>query len=85
MVFRQEIAKLTEEEAIKLFGSCPHAEALEELGMDKDCIRMFCRDMLIACDYGIVEAFEGIEIDFPTTVADGEGQPCRMVIRKSKN
>jgi hypothetical protein len=40
---------------------------------------------LTACDYGITEAFEGVEIDFPTTVADGEDQPCQMVIRKRKN
>ena len=60
-----------------------HVEALAEMGLDREEIRMFCRDMLIACDYGIIEALEGVEISFPTTVADGEGEPCTMIIKRS--
>ena len=82
-VFQQEIVKLEEDEAIKLFNACPHVEALAEMGLDREEIRMFCRDMLIACDYGIIEALEGVEISFPTTVADGEGEPCTMIIKRS--
>jgi hypothetical protein len=82
MVFDQEITRLSDKEAEKLFGACPHAEALKELGLNDEEIRMFCRDMLIACDYGIVEPFKDVVIDFPTTVADGEGEPCRMTIRR---
>jgi len=84
MVFKQHITQLSGERAEKEFMACPHAEALEELGLEKDQITRFCRDMLIACDYGIVEPFEDVEISFPSTVADGQGEPCRMIIERRK-
>ena len=36
--------------------------------------------MIGACDYAIVHPFTHCKIEFPTTVADGEGEPCRMTI-----
>ena len=36
-------------------------------------VKMFCRDMMGACDYAICHPFPNVEIAFPTTVADGEG------------
>jgi hypothetical protein len=83
-VFKQEIKALNEDKAVKIFHQCPHAEALRELGMDAKTIKMFCREMLGRCDYGICAPFEDVEIDFPTTVADGEGHGCAMTITRKR-
>ncbi len=84
MVFEQEITELGENKAVKLFHACPHVEALQELGATPEEIRAFCREMIGACDYAIVHPFPHCEIDFPTTVADGEGQPCAMTITRTE-
>ncbi len=85
MTFEQEITELSDDRAVKLFHSCPHAEVLAELGESPETIRMFCREMLGHCDYAICEPFPNVEIDFPTTVADGQGQPCAMTITRKKD
>ena len=84
LVFKQEIKELGEEKAVKMFNRCPHVEALTELGLSKEEIKMFCRDMLGHCDYAICKPFTNVEIDFPTTIADGEGCGCAMTITKKK-
>ena len=84
LVFDQEITELTDEKAVKIFHKCPHAEALSEMGLNAKEIKMFCRDMLGHCDYGICAPFEDVDIDFPTTVADGEGHGCAMTITAKK-
>lgn len=83
-VFDQEIMELSTDRAVKYFRACPHVEAIRELGASAEEIKMFCRDMIGACDYGIVDPFENCEITFPTTVADGENEPCRMIISRKK-
>ena len=85
LVFEQEIQELTDERAIKLFRACPHVEALQELGVDDETIRSFCRNMLGACDYAICAPFSQVTIDFPTTVADGKGEGCAMTITKKQS
>ena len=82
MVFEQEILELGDDRAVKMFHACPHAEVLAELGESPETIRMFCRDMLGHCDYAICEPFPNVSIDFPTTVADGEGKGCAMTITR---
>ena len=82
MVFEQEIRELGDDRAVKMFHACPHAEVLAELGESPETIRMFCRDMLGHCDYAICEPFPNVSIDFPTTVADGEGKGCAMTITR---
>ena len=84
LTFEQELLELEDDRAVKLFHSCPHAEALAELGENPETIRMFCREMLGHCDYAICDPFPNVEIDFPTTVADGEGQGCAMTITRKK-
>jgi hypothetical protein len=84
LVFEQEIKELNSERAVKLFNACPHVEAIKELGGTLEEVKAFCRDMLGACDYGICAPFPNVEIDFPTTVADGCGQPCAMTITRKK-
>ena len=84
LTFEQELLELEDDRAVKLFHSCPHAEALAELGESPETIRMFCREMLGHCDYAICDPFPNVEIDFPTTVADGEGQGCAMTITRKK-
>ena len=84
LTFEQELLELEDDRAVKLFHSCPHAEALAELGESPETIRMFCREMLGHCDDAICEPFPNVEIDFPTTVADGEGQGCAMTITRKK-
>ena len=84
-VFQQEITELTNGKSVKIFHQCPHVLALEGLGLNPQEIKTFCRDMLGRCDYGICAPFDQVEIDFPTTVADGEGNGCAMTItRKNK-
>jgi hypothetical protein len=86
LVFKQKIEQLDDDKAVKIFNRCPHVEALTELGLSKEEIKMFCRDMLGHCDYAICKPFTHVEIDFPTTIADGEGQGCAMTItRKADN
>lgn len=80
LVFQQEITEFTDDKAVKMFNSCPHVEALERLDVSKEEIKDFCRDMLGHCDYAICHPFPNVEIDFPTTVADGEGHGCAMTI-----
>jgi len=82
LVFDQEILEADDEKAVKHFRCCPHVEALRELGATDEEIRCFCRDMIGACDYAICHPFPHVGIDFPTTIADGEGEPCRMVITR---
>jgi hypothetical protein len=82
-VFEQEIVELNDERAVKIFRVCPHVKALQRLGQTPETIRMFCRDMLGHCDYGICAPFKRVKIDFPTTVADGGGDGCAMTITKA--
>lgn len=84
LVFEQEIMELEDDKAVKMFNCCPHVEALTELGLSKEEIKMFCRDMLGHCDYAICHPFPNVEIDFPTTIADGEGHGCAMTITRKK-
>ena len=84
LVFDQEIMEADDERAVKHFQQCPHVDAIRELGATDEEIRRFCRDMIGACDYGICHAFPNVGISFPTTVADGEGEPCRMTITRVK-
>lgn len=84
-VFQQEITELEDDRAVKVFHHCPHVEALQELGLSAKEIKMFCRDMLGHCDYAICAAFPQVTIDFPTTVADGEGKGCAMTITRKKD
>ncbi|WP_405380035.1 L-2-amino-thiazoline-4-carboxylic acid hydrolase [Phascolarctobacterium sp.] len=84
LVFEQEIQELEDNRAVKIFNCCPHCEALRELGCSPEEIKMFCRDMLGHCDYAICEPFPNVEIDFPTTIADGEGKGCAMTITRKK-
>ncbi len=83
LVFEQEIAEVEDDRAVKLFHACPHCEAIRELGATPAEIKAFCRDMIGACDYAIIHPFPHVAIDFPTTVADGEGEPCRMTITRA--
>ena len=84
LVFEQEITQLDDDKAVKMFNCCPHVEALTELGLSKEEIKMFCRDMLGHCDYAICKPFPNVKIDFPTTIADGEGYGCAMTITRRK-
>lgn len=81
-VFDQEIKELGADRAVKIFHSCPHVDALKELGASNEEITHFCRNMLSACDFGICEPFKKIAIDFPTTVSDHTGQGCQMIITR---
>lgn len=85
MTFEQKLLALEDDRAVKVFYSCPHAEVLRELGEDATTVKMFCRDMLGYCDYAICAPFPNVEIDFPTTVADGEGHGCAMIITRKKD
>ncbi len=80
MVFQQEVTELNDQKAVKIFHNCPHVQALQRLGQDADTIKAFCRDMLGHCDYAICAPFHRVNIEFPTTIADGEGHGCAMTI-----
>ena len=84
LVFEQEILEADDNKAVKLFNACPHVTALKELGASDEEVKRFCRDMIGACDYAICHPFPHADVDFPTTVADGEGEPCRMTITRNK-
>ena len=83
-VFDQEIVEVSEDRAVKIFHSCPHVDALKELGATPAEITHFCRNILSACDFGICHPFQKVKIEFPTTVADHTGHGCRMIIRRRK-
>jgi len=85
LVFQQEILELKDDRAVKMFNSCPHVEALQKLGVSQEQIKMFCRDMLGACDYAICHPFKNVKIDFPTTIADGKGHGCAMTITRVRH
>ena len=46
-VFQQEIVELDDQKAVKIFNHCPHVEALQELGLSPEDIKMFCRGTAI--------------------------------------
>lgn len=85
LVFDQEITEFTDDKAVKIFNNCPHVEALKRLNAPEEEIKDFCREMLGHCDYAICHPFPNVEIDFPTTVADGEGFGCAMTITRKKD
>ena len=82
LVFDQEITQLEDDKAIKLFKACPHVEAIKELGASPEEVKAFCREMIGLCDFAIVEPFVNCDIEFPTTIADGIDEPCRMTITR---
>ena len=82
LVFDQEIIQLEDDKAIKHFKACPHIEAIKELGASPKEVKAFCREMIGLCDFAIVEPFVNCDIDFPTTIADGIDEPCRMTITR---
>lgn len=82
LVFDQEIIQLEDDKAIKHFKACPHVEAIKELGASPKEVKAFCREMIGLCDFAIVEPFVNCDIDFPTTIADGIDEPCRMTITR---
>jgi len=83
-VFDQEIVEVGDHRAIKIFHSCPHVDALKELGATPAEITHFCRNILSACDFGICQPFHNVEIQFPTTVADHTGHGCQMIITRRR-
>ena len=83
-VFDQEIVELGNDRAVKIFHSCPHVDALNELGVSPAEITHFCRNILSACDFGICHPFPNVEIEFPTTVADHTGHGCQMIITRKR-
>jgi len=83
-VFDQEIVEVGDDRAVKIFHSCPHVDALKELGATPAEITHFCRDILSACDFGICHPFHNVEIRFPTTVADHTGHGCQMIITRRR-
>lgn len=85
LVFEQDIIQADDDKAVKHFNACPHCEAIRELGATPEEIKAFCRQMIGSCDYAIVHPFPNVTIDFPTTVADGEGEPCRMTITRKNS
>ncbi len=84
LVFEQTLLELEDDRAVKYFRNCPHVEALTELGESPETIKMFCRDMVGHCDYGICEPFVNVDITFPSTCADGDGKGCAMTITRKK-
>ena len=68
----------------QIFHSCPHVDALKELGATPAEITHFCRNILSACDFGICHPFKKVKIEFPTTVADSTGHGCQMIIRQAQ-
>ncbi len=85
LVFQQEIVELSSDRAVKIFKSCPHMEALKELGLNKEEIKEFCRDILGRTDYAICAPFKNVKIEFPTTIGDGEDCNCVMKITRVIN
>jgi len=85
LVFDQEIIQLEDDKSIKHFRACPHVEAIKELGASPEEIKSFCREMIGLCDFAIVEPFVNCDIEFPTTIADGIDEPCRMTITYTSN
>lgn len=67
LTFEQELLELEDDRAVKMFHSCPHAEALAELGESPETIKMFCRDMLGHCDYAICLSYHSIPASFASS------------------
>lgn len=82
LVFKQEIVEFNDEKAVKIFNECPHFEAFKELGATPDEMKALCRDMLCWGDYGTFAPFENVRLEWPSTIADGEGKKCAMTITK---
>ncbi len=85
LVFDQEIIQLEDDKSVKHFRACPHVEAIKELGASPEEVKSFCREMIGLCDFAIVEPFVNCDIEFPTTIADGIDEPCRMTITCTSN
>jgi hypothetical protein len=82
LVFKQEIVELNDERAVKIFNECPHIETFKELGATADELKTLCRDMLCWGDYGTFAPFPNVKLEWPSTLADGEGKGCAMTLTK---
>ena len=83
-VFPGRLVQLRDQVLTYISADFDFRGALAELGESPETIKMFCRDMLGHCDYAICEPFPNVDIAFPTTVADGEGEGCAMTITRKK-
>lgn len=84
LVFNQEIIEFNDECAVKVFNECPHVETFKELGATPEELKVLCRDMLCWGDYGTFAPFPNVKLEWPSTIADGEGKGCAMTIVKNK-
>lgn len=82
LVFEQEIVEFNNDKAVKVFHACPHVEVFRENGATPEEIKKLCRNMLCWGDYGSVAPFENVKLEFPSTIADGDGKGCEMTITK---
>ena len=82
LVWRSEITELNDDKAVKNLYNCPHIEAFKDLGATPEEVKSLCRDMLCWGDYGMFAPFPGVKLEWPTTIADGEGKCCAMTLVK---
>jgi hypothetical protein len=82
LAFEQEINELTPERAEKAIRQCPHMAAFDEVGCTKEEKTKLCTKLLMPGDFGLLEPFPEVELEFPKNLA--ENDVCIMVTRKAK-
>jgi hypothetical protein len=80
LVFKQEITELNHDRAVKVFHECPHIEAFKEVGATDEELKILCRDMLCWGDYGTFAPFPNVKLEWPSTLADGDGKGCALTL-----
>ncbi|AOY74818.1 L-2-amino-thiazoline-4-carboxylic acid hydrolase [Clostridium formicaceticum] len=80
--FAMNPVKLEEEESVLQFSYCALVEAWKKLGCSDEEVAHLCK-LARYGDYGMVEAFENLELDFNQLLSEGDAC-CELVIRKKK-
>lgn len=80
LAFEQEITDLTADRAEKIIRRCPHIEAFDEVGCSREEKIKLCTKLLMPGDFGMLEPFAGIELEFPKNLAADD--VCIMVTKR---
>jgi len=81
LAFEQDFTQLEDGYAEKVFGRCPHMEALKELGCTKDEMAHLCQDMLSYSDYGYFAPHTAVHMEFKEQISNND-PICRMCISR---
>ncbi|SHH97018.1 L-2-amino-thiazoline-4-carboxylic acid hydrolase [Sporobacter termitidis DSM 10068] len=83
LAFEQEFIACGGDYAQKDFHCCPHIEMFRELGATDEEIKILCRDILSAGDYGNMLPHDGVRLEFKKQIGMGDDH-CEYCVYKCR-